>query len=174
MCMRQGFSLVYTLLITSVILIIVSLAFKGGIFETLTARTGAESLKAFYAADTGIECVRFYQTYYRAFNTTVSQASYDCDGPTGGSPSFLAGGNPSDQPAASSECVEVPGGYDFQITDFSNDTCVEIHIDVIPRSITIGAGTTKVCDFRVVSTGRNYPCGVTGSNLIERVRWENM
>ena len=151
----HGFTLVYTLLIVSAVFILVGIAFSGAIFESRTARTQAESMKAFFAADTGIECVRFLQTYFAAFTPTSPAAPYDCDGPAGPMASFSAGGAWS---------------YTIPLDGFSNGSCAQINITVTSR---INGGFTFY-DLRVISKGTNYPCGVTGANFVERVRWENM
>lgn len=167
---EKGFILLYTLLIIASVFILAGVAFSGAIFESGTARTQSESMKAFFAADTGIECVRFFQTYKRAFNPTSAQAAYDCDG-SGPMASFLAGGDPSNQPNAASKCVSAT--YSFALEGFSNNTCTEVEVKVTPREIP-GPPTLTVCDLSVISKGTNYPCGTAGPNIVERTRWENM
>lgn len=159
---HQGFVLVYTVLILSVMLVI------GGIFadtvmkEISISRDEAESLKAFYAADAGIECMRFYSNNFDAFNTKMPQGTYSC----GVGAAFQAGGNP---PTANCEART----YNIPITGFTNGSCTQVTVKTIPRTVVLGGVPRVVCSIEVVSNGRNT-CAAGATKVVERTRWENM
>lgn len=158
----RGFVLIYTVVIVGVIGIIVGIAVNSVLTETRIARDEGESLKAFYAADTGIECVRFLQSTHKAFNTTTAEDTYNC----GLGANFTAGFNP---PTA--ECVATT--YNFTIDGFSNGACAIVEVTVTPVSVIIGGIPRDVCRLKVFSNGRNS-CSASGDKLIERTRWKNL
>lgn len=156
--MKNGFILLYTVLILSVILITVS-AFANSILkEVVATRENAESLKAFYAADAAIECVRFYQNDKGAFNTTSLRAPITCGGNT-----ISVGMDP---PTA--QCVSHT--YTFNMTGFSNGSCAAVTVNVIPRTLSINGTPFVICDLEVIASGRNT-CA-PGKKPLERTRWE--
>src|SRR5262245_17328921 len=73
-----AFVLVFTVVIITILLIITSSIFSFVSSQIKVSRDEYESAKALYAADTGIECVRFYQNQNRVFDTTKSQQSLNC------------------------------------------------------------------------------------------------
>ena len=159
---KRGFILFYVSIIGGAIAIIISIFAASALNETKISRDEAESLKAFYAADSGIECVRFHQNNSYAFNPTTPQASYSC----GVGNNFTAGFNP---PTA--QCVEHT--YNFTIGNFSNGSCSIIEVVVTPRTIYVGGSPVIVCNISVVSNGKN-DCNATQPYLIERTRWEDL
>lgn len=157
---ENGFILVYTLILVAVILGIVGLNFSGSISEIFAARNEEQSMKAFYAADTGIECVRYWHSNYQVFDTSKPPNNYNC----GIGADFSAGmGDPQCQAHT----------YTFAIQGFSNGACVDIKVTTVPRIITVNGNDITVCTLSVISSGKNS-CTATGGNLVERVRWEDM
>lgn len=146
----------------SAILVVVSTTFSSILSEVKISRDESESLKSFYAADTGIECVRYYQNNFQAFNPTTAQATYNC----GVGADFVAGFNPPE-----TECVDHT--YNITLEGFSNGACAIIEVTAIPRTIMVGGLPVVVCDLRLISNGRNS-CSATGAALVERTRWEDI
>ena len=70
---QKGFILVYTLIMVGIISIIIGIISNSILGEIRISRDESESLKAFYAADTGIECVRYYQDNFKAFDKTTAR-----------------------------------------------------------------------------------------------------
>ena len=160
--MKSGFSLIYSVIIGGLIFITAGIFLRGAFFEIIAAREEEGSLKAFYAADTGTECVRFYQSRFSAFDPSTPEAMYDC-----GVGQFPAGGNP---PTSQCESKE----YNLITLDgFSNGACAKVKVRVVPRPITIDGAEILVCDLVVISNGRNS-CSALDPNIVERTRWENM
>lgn len=149
---NQAFVLFYTLVLVSVFLVIITTTVNSAITEFRASSDEVESLKAFYAADTAIECVRYYQEKTGAFNSTVPAASYNCGvGMTG------SVGGPG-----GTTCV--PLTRNFTLNGFSNGACVEVKVttDQDPEDDTL-------CTMQVQAKGKNT-CGSGAS--VERTRWE--
>jgi Tfp pilus assembly protein PilX len=157
-----GFILIYTVIIAGVIAIIIGVTFNSVLGELRISIDESESLKAFYAADSGIECVRFLQNNFQAFDTTTEENVYNC----GVGDNFTAGFSPPTE-----ECVAHI--YNFTLDGFSNGSCANVEVTVTPRTIIVEGNPVDVCDLRVISTGRNS-CSALGSKLVERTRWEDM
>lgn len=158
----NGFILIYTLILISVILGIVGLNFSRSLSEVFASRNQDQSMKAFYAADTGIECVRYWHGNFNVFDTTEPAQSYSCGV---GNP-FTAG---TDPPTSTCEAHT----YTFTLRGFSNGACADVKVTTIPRIIKVNGEDVTVCSLSVISNGRNS-CSASGNNLIERTRWEDM
>lgn len=159
----KGFTLLYTVIIVSIIAVVVGIAAGSILKETQISRDEGESLKAFYAADTGIECVRFYQENYQALDPRTPQGTYSC----GPGDTFTAGGDN----AGKADCI--PVSYSFRIDDLTNGACTDVTIDVAPAIIYAAGVPYSVCRYYMESAGKN-DCSASGSKLVERTRWENM
>lgn len=158
-----GFVLIFTVLIVTILLISVLSIFSFVSAQIKIARDEVESAKALYAADTGIECVRFYQNKYQYFDTTNLPQTLDCGvGP-------ITAGVPSPGP----DCID--NNYaTTTLSGFSNGACTLVSVSVKAHSVTYFNGSIhQVCDLYVVSYGRNT-CAVGAQNLVERGRWESM
>ncbi len=79
-----GFTLLLSLLITSIILSIGLGVFDIIIRETILSGSGMESQKAFYAADTGAECSLYWDLKHPGFTDSVFATSSDSVPPTSG------------------------------------------------------------------------------------------
>ncbi|OGZ35846.1 MAG: hypothetical protein A3A94_01675 [Candidatus Portnoybacteria bacterium RIFCSPLOWO2_01_FULL_43_11] len=157
---NKGFILIYAIIITGILAIIVGIAVNSILSELKISRDESESLKAFYAADAAIECVEYYQNNNSAFDTMSPNRNYDC-----GVGNFRAG------LGRAGDCINHT--YNFTLNGFSNGSCVNVEVIVVPKEIFIGGNPVFVCDFEVISMGRNS-CSALGASLVERVRWEDM
>ncbi|MBI2023684.1 hypothetical protein HYT01_03945 [Candidatus Giovannonibacteria bacterium] len=160
--MKKGFVLIYTVIILGILLIIVGVGFSAVFSETFVSRDDRESIKAYYAADTGLECARYFSRNFQAFDVTSPQQTYDC-----GVGTFQAGLNP---PRAQCDAAQT---YNFTLNGFSNGACAEVEVDVTPVSMTVQSQQVWICKIRVTSNGNNS-CTATGKNLVERTRWQDM
>lgn len=106
--MKKGFTVLYSILITSAILS-ASLGVYNVVFKQLQlASIGRESQRAFYAADTGLECALYWDIRKRSFSpgNTIKCA---------GSNIVLA---------------EVRNTFSFEIQlDGSSPTCAKVFVD---------------------------------------------
>lgn len=109
---KRAFALMYALMGVGITFILVSAGFGTALTSLKTSRNKEESLKTFYAADTGVECVRFYQNHLRAFDTTTPEATYNC----GVGADFRAGSNP---PTAQCE----PKVCDLRVYSSGKNSC---------------------------------------------------
>ena len=164
--MKSGFSLIYSVIIGGLIFITAGIFLRGAFFEIIAAREEEGSLKAFYAADTGTECVRFYNGLNQAFDPMTEKKEYDC-----GVGTFEAGS--VTPPPLPSSCENGSKVYNLELDGFSNGAVANVEVRVVPRSITIEGQEIWVCDLIVISNGRNSR-SVLDPNLVERTRWENM
>jgi hypothetical protein len=156
---KNGYIITYTIITISFVLIMVTVLTRTILNEIDIAQSEQQSLKAFYAADTGIECARHYQSEEDAFDTTSEKKTYDC-----GVGTFEAG---RENPPEECEAEE----YNFTLDGFNNGACTELEVTVTPREVDMGEETKKVCDVRVVSSGKD---SCTASDPVERTRWENI
>lgn len=157
--MKQGFVLIYTVLIMSFILVITGVTFSAVEIDIRKSRESLESVKAYYAADTGIECARYFQRNYQVFDPKKAPATYSC-----GVGSFTAG-------RSASGCINYT--YPQFTLNFSNGSCTIVQVQSIQRTIIEGGVLKQVCDYLVVSNGRST-CGPTNRKVTERTRWENL
>lgn len=171
---KKGFILVYTVLILAIMVIISGIFIEAVLKEVSISRDESESLKAFYAADSAIECARYYHAKYDAFDTMKPEATYNC----GVGASFKAGGdpatssgNPASRSGTTAQCVS--DTRTFTINGFSNGSCAIVTVNISPRRITVDGSPYDVCDVEVISNGRNR-CGSGTSKLVERARWETI
>lgn len=159
---KDGFIIVYTIIFISVVLGIIILISGQSFSEIYSARYENQSMKALYAADSGIECVRYWHQNSHVFDTSKPQQSYSCGI---GSP-FFAGGSP---PTAICEATT----YNFHLDGFVSGACVDVQVTTVPQTAMINGVPITVCSLKVVSSGKNS-CTASGTNLVERARWEDM
>lgn len=157
---KDGFVLIYTIIFISVVLGIIILISGESFSEAYSARYENQSMKVLYAADSGIECVRYWHQNYHVFDTSKAQGSYSC----GIGAPFLAGGT---------DAVCQAHTYSFRLTGFTGGACVDVQVTTVPQTALINGIPITVCSIKVVSSGKNS-CTATGANLVERTRWEDM
>ncbi len=108
---NNGFTLLLSLLIVSVLLSI-SLGISEIVLkETVISGFGRDSLKAFFAADSGVECVLYWDIKQNAFATTSTSSTITCAGST-------ATFNPS-------------SGHSSFTVNFSNGAFSQVEVDKI-------------------------------------------
>ncbi len=149
---QKGFVALFTVLIVSVILAmaigIASISLK----EIVLSSSATEGSKAFYAADSGIECALYYDRVNAIqggfFNATPD---FRCNGNI---PGFAIG------PTSDFEADEV---YTFEVPfGAQNELCADI---IVKRQVTLGLGYTTLIE----SKGSNFPCGDdTNPKKVER------
>lgn len=155
---NSGFIVIYTLLFMSVLLAIFGTMLNSALNELRYSGNEADSLKAFYAADTAIECVRYYQKKYRAFNTTEAPRSYNCGVGT------LNGGGLSGIRTPTCQAKTYPTQV---LAGYPNGACVSVNITVGPDP----DDPLNTCKLSSVTTGQDK-CGNGAS--VERIRWEDL
>ena len=87
---QQGFTLLYSLLISSIVLSIALGAFSLVQGEVLLSGTARDSQIALYASEAGLECVFYWDFYFSSFAADGTQDTITCFGQSidvGGSPS---------------------------------------------------------------------------------------
>ncbi len=123
---KDGFTLLLAVLITSIIL---SMSVGISVFiirELLISSVGRESQKAFFAADSGVECALYWDLKQNAFKTSSTQA-ISCAGV------FPIVGGAS-------------GISNFDLT-FTNGACVHVKVDkTIPSSTKIDSAGHNICN----------------------------
>lgn len=137
---QKGFVALFTVLIVSVILAmtigIASISLK----EIVLSSSATEGSKAFYAADSGIECALYYDRINLAPGSFFS-GNFRCNGNV---PGFAIG------PSSDSESSEM---YTFEIPfGANNELCADI---TVKRQVSIpGQFFTTLIE----SKGSNFPC----------------
>lgn len=155
--LNTGFVLIYVVIISVIMATMVGIMVHSALTETSVSRDAGETVKAFFAADSGIECARFLQASYQAFDSTSPTDTYDC----GLGPAFDAGsGDPT--------CQERT--YTFILDEFSNGTCAKIEARSVPMVVFIEGNPVTICTIQVFSEGKNSCDDPT----VEITRWENM
>ncbi|MEZ4103220.1 MAG: hypothetical protein R3B55_01495 [Candidatus Paceibacterota bacterium] len=144
---QKGFVALFTVLLVSVILSmaigIASISLK----EIVLSSSASEGSRAFYAADSGIECA----LYYDRVNST--EGAFFAG-------NFMCNGNPPINPLEGAD-FESPETYSFEIPFGADDElCASI---ILKRQIT-GLGYSTLIE----SKGSNIPCGETSPKKVER------
>lgn len=145
---NKGFALLFTVLLVSITLIMaigVSSVARNQIILTSTAN---EANKAFYAADTGIECA-----LYHAFKLGSDDVSFSCAEVSIVKESFGSSFNYDDSEEESDGFNIIDDGIDLL-----NNTCVRVNVAVEGEKTNIE------------SRGYNVPCSdiYTNSRRVER------
>ncbi|MDP3052142.1 MAG: hypothetical protein Q8N42_01405 [bacterium] len=135
---KNGFTLLLAILITSIALAISSGLSAFVIRGLSISIIGRESQKAIFAADSGIECVLYWDFNQNKFATTSSPQTISCAGSN-----YTVGG---------------PGGVSIFTLNFNNGACAVVEVNKIIETY---PGT------RVESRGRST-CVVGSSNRVER------
>lgn len=140
---EKGFVALFTVLIVSVILAmaigIASISLK----EIVLSSSASEGSKAFYAADSGIECALYYDRV-NPVTGSFFDGNFRCNGNIPAGP--FAGSSMSDPEG------ESPETYIFEISfGAQNELCADI---TVKRQVTTGLGYTTLIE----SKGANLPC----------------
>lgn len=152
---QKGFVALFTVLIVSVILAmaigIASISLK----EIVLSSSATEGSKAFYAADSGIECALYYDRVNPAQGAFFN-GNFRCNGNVPGGP--FAGGATSDPDGESPETYifEIPFGA-------QNELCADI---TLKRQVSIPGQFYRTL---IESKGSNFPCDEdTNPKKVER------
>ncbi len=173
---NQGYILAYTIVIIGVILVVVGLISSTVNNELIASRLESESVKAFYAADTGIECIRYHEAVVQKYTGSGSQV-IDC-GLGAGSRFTIEGADCHNATVLGASTTVYPP---TTITGFTNGACAEISVKIIRTptgSYILDENDVSVpefdCKVEIISKGRNSCDAGVGVKKIERTRWENM
>jgi hypothetical protein len=81
-CGKKGFFLLYAILLTSIILIIGLGVFEITLKQVSFSGIDRESVRAFYAADAGLECALYQDVVLNKFSTSTPPGTIVCNGQT--------------------------------------------------------------------------------------------
>lgn len=131
---KDGFTLLLAVLIASIIL---SISVGVSVFiirELLISSVGRESQKAFFAADSGVECALYWDLKQNSFATTSPPHTITC---VNSSPTVNIGCPSPNPPCGISE---------FDLT-FANGACAHVKVDkTIPSSTKIDSAGHNTCN----------------------------
>lgn len=162
---QKGIILVYTIIVASIMLAISGALADSIMSESRISRDEYESMKAYYAADSITECVRFLENNHHAFDATSPRGTYNC----GVGADFEAGNPILDPLPPPPDCtLLVPYIYNFTVSGFDNGACAIVELKMESRLV---AGT-NICGFKLLVRGRNT-CAPGATNVVDRARWED-
>jgi len=149
---KAGFTLLLSLLITSIALSVGLGVFDIILREIMLSGSGMESQKAFYAADTGEECSLYWDLKHPGFSDPVFATSSDSVPPTSG---VLC--NEEDIAAnwAITDLTPSSATTEFKL-EFANGSCSDVF--VIKNSGAV----------RIESRGYNFACDSVDRRKVER------
>lgn len=129
---RRGFALLFAVLASSVFLSVGLAIWNISLRQVIFSSFGRESQIAFYAADTGIECVLYYDVKLGAFDPATRASSIDC----GGVPATVSGAG------------EVSNISSIFLTGVSSGPCVDVTVtkNALAGKTTIDAHGHNTCD----------------------------
>ncbi len=138
----RGFTLLYAVLMSSLLLTIGLGIFNITIKELLLSSAGRESQFAFYAADTGAECALYWDFKFDSFGTT-SDSAITCNG-------VLMGGTDPGTPYSNTCCGGAgPNVASIFTLDFAPEPyCVTVYVTKLegPDRTTIESRGYNTCD----------------------------
>lgn len=79
---KNGFTLSYSLLVISIVLSISMAISEIVLRETVISGFGRDSLVAFFAADSGVECALYWDVKHDYFSTSRTSSTISCSGST--------------------------------------------------------------------------------------------
>jgi len=140
---KKGFVVIMVVLLLSVILIVGLGVFDIVLREILISNMGSESQKAFYAADSGAECVQYWQKK----NAFVSGAPFaiKC------SAISISGQMTPGSPSAATPPIKI---------NFTNGSCVEVRLTIEDPSLEF--------DTLIVARGYNIGCDSSSPKKVQR------
>lgn len=123
----RGVTLLIAVVVTLAVLMIAIGVFALLVDEIRFSRTAEDSLTAFYAADSGVECALFWDRNENLFSTTSPPTSLDCAGAT--------------------NSITAVDSDTFTFTlSFPNDSCVQVTVDKLSTQTTITSqGRNTLC-----------------------------
>ncbi|NOY35895.1 MAG: hypothetical protein GXP44_03215 [bacterium] len=150
--MNTGFTLILSLLITSIVLSVGLGVFDIIFREMALSGSGMESQKAFYAADTGEECSMYWDLKHPGFTYSVFATSSDSVSPTNG---VLC--NEKDIAASwiITDLTPTSATTEFKL-EFANGSCANIFVIKDSGSV------------KIESRGYNFTCDSVDPRKVER------
>jgi Tfp pilus assembly protein PilX len=143
---HNGFVILFTILISAIILMIGLGIFSIATRETILSSTSREAQFSFYAADAGVECALYFQTHSAVFNTGTGFAGVaSTDWPTCGSATNING-------LGTQGTYSDPFQFDIMV-DTIQKTCA--HVTVYDQD-----SSTR----RIISEGYNI-CALDSNNI---------
>ena len=143
---KKGFVVIMVVLLLSVILIVGLGVFDIVLREILISNIGSESQKAFYAADSGVECVQYWQK--KGFFASGAPFDIKCNG------TIISG-----QMTPGSPSINNPATSPIKI-NFTNDSCVEVRLTIEDPSLEF--------DTLIVARGYNIGCDDSSPKKVQR------
>jgi Tfp pilus assembly protein PilX len=129
---KRGFTLMLAVLVGSLLLAIGLAIFNITLKELVLSSSARDSLYAFYAADTGIECALYWDLTANAFATSTTNSSATCNGTSLGT---LGGGG-----------YGVVNTFTFTLSPDRYCTTVSVTKTASPQLTTINARGYNTCD----------------------------
>ncbi|MBU2109430.1 hypothetical protein KKB71_00505 [Patescibacteria group bacterium] len=143
---KKGFVVIMVVLLLSVILIVGLGVFDIVLREILISNMGSESQKAFYAADSGAECVQYWQI--NGFFASGAPFAIKCNG-------RLINGEITSSPPFVNNPITSP----IKI-NFTNGSCVEVRLTIEDPSLEF--------DTLIVARGYNIGCDDSSPKKVQR------
>ena len=138
---NRGFTLLFAVLIASVLLSVALAIFSQMYKSLLLSSASKESLAAFYAADSGIECVLYWDLKHDGFAESIF--------PTPGNPSGGKGNitcNGQDFPNGWALGGTNPITTEFNLSFTDTGGCTEVTVSKSEISTTIESRGYNICD----------------------------
>lgn len=150
--MKKGFVLLYTVIVISIVSVIAAGVFDIVIKEIILSESARESRISFYAADTGVECLFYWDIKHPGFNNTVFATSSNSTPPTSG---VVCAG------------TDIASGWTISnITSSSATTQFELNYpDGSCSSVSVAKSNGSTV---IESRGYNVSCGSDSSQKVER------
>ncbi len=158
---NRGFTLLLSVLVAGIVLAIGISILNITLKEFILSGIARESAKAFYAADAGMECARYWD---------VSSQGDKFDVPRSGNASVTCMGGSATSGSASSGSIQ-----EFSFEWGSPRVCAIVQVTkYYSTSAPVNMGGSRNCPTgvectRIESRGYNKACGeITGANTVER------
>lgn len=156
-----GYMLIYSVLVVSAMLLFTAVLLRSTLSEFEVAQNANESIKAFSAAESAIECAQYWHARDRYFDTTSPVRAISCDTSNSNTSVSVGGPTPSGDPCT-------PRTYpEFVVGPFANGSCARVVVDVQPIAY---GDANAYCFINVRAQGLNDCANPT----IERVVWGSM
>lgn len=156
---HQGFVILFTVLISSIILMIGFGIFSIATRQTILSGTAREAQNAFYAADAGVECALYFQTHSQVFESTGFPGVASSDWPSCGSTGNVING------AGTPGLATDPARFDIMI-DPIQKTCAHVSVYDVGNTRRIIAQGYNICSIDAQGVARPQ---LKNPLLVERV-----
>lgn len=154
----KGFTLLYAILISSIVLTIGLGAFSLALGQIILAGNARDSAAAIYASDAGIECARYWDYNFDPFD--ASTRAFDNDGTLN---FIFCFGDTTGKPVGGSSALESTSEFTYQLSNGA-EVRVEVHRDELVNGSTLPYLDKKTV---IYAYGRNNT--VANPRTLERV-----